>query len=186
MKKIRPTFRTYGMSVLACIITILAGTSRCMAGNNNDTAADILRVVIPATAYGMTFYQNDQEGRGQFSKALLTTVGITYGLKATIKHNGPNGHAESFPSGHAATAFSGASFLHKRYGWELGIPAYAAATFVGWSRIDSDDHDTTDVVAGAAISMLSTYFFTTEQKLDLEVVPTMDDNSLGVKIFGRW
>ncbi len=172
--------------ILACLIAILAGSAPCLAAGNTDNAADILRIVIPATAYGMTFHHHDQEGRGQFSKAFLTTVGITYGLKTAINHDGPNGHQQSFPSGHAATAFSGASFLFQRYGWQTGIPAYAAATFVGWSRIDSDDHDLIDVAAGGAISIISTHLFTTRLDNSLQVMPTISDDSLGVKIFGRW
>jgi len=172
--------------VIACLIAVLTGSTRSMAASGTDTAADILRVILPATAYGMTFRNNDPEGRGQFCKALLTTVGLTYGIKAAVKHDGPNGHTRSFPSGHTATAFSGASFLHKRYGWQLGLPAYAAATFVGWSRIDSDDHDSADVLAGAAISLTSTFLFTTEIGNGLEIAPDATENSLGVKIFGRW
>lgn len=83
-------------------------------------------------------------------------------------------------------AFSGASFLQKRYGWEYGLPAYAAAGFVGWSRVNSDEHDTADVVAGATISILSTYFFTTDKPGDLAVQATGDAHSLGIMLLGRW
>ena len=46
---------------------------------------------------------------------------------------GPNW--DSFPSDTSALAFAPAQFLWQRYGWEYGLPAYAAATFVGWSRV---------------------------------------------------
>jgi len=32
------------------------------------------------------------------------------------------------PSGHTAISFSPAEFLRKRYGWEWGLPGYAAAS----------------------------------------------------------
>lgn len=169
-----------------CLYVLLAGLPDAQAGSNSRVAADVLRIALPATAYGMTFYNHDAEGRGQFWKSFLTSVGITYGLKLAINHDGPNGHARSFPSGHAATAFSGASFIQRRYGWRLGAPAYAAAAFVGWSRVDSDDHDSADVVAGAAISILSTYLFTTKFHKGMEIVPAVKDESIAVKILGRW
>lgn len=57
-------------------------------------------------------------------------------------------------------SFASAEFIRKRYGWEFGVPAYALATFVGYSRVESDQHYTHDVIAGAAIGILSSYIFT--------------------------
>ena len=54
--------------------------------------------------------------------------------------------------------------MRKRYGWEYGVPAYAAATFVGYSRVESKQHFTKDVVAGAGIGILSSYIFTKPYK----------------------
>ena len=57
---------------------------------------------------------------------------------------------DAFPSGHAATAFQGAAFIHRRYGIRRAWPAYVLATFTAWTRVDADEHDTADVLAGAA------------------------------------
>ncbi|MGW8287522.1 MAG: phosphatase PAP2 family protein [Desulfobulbales bacterium] len=130
------------------------------ASDDIELAGDIIRVILPLTAAGMTAYHYDRDGLIQFSKSFLTTVGSTYALKYSINTKSPDGDSHSFPSGHTSMAFSGASFLQRRYGWKYGIPAYAAASFVGWSRIESDNHYLKDVLAGAALGIISTYIFT--------------------------
>jgi membrane-associated phospholipid phosphatase len=150
------------------------------ANDDIELTGDILRFVLPLTAAGMTVYHGDQEGLIQFSKSFLTTVGTTYALKYSINTKGPNGESRSFPSGHTSMAFSGASFLQKRYGWKFGIPAYAAASFVGWSRIESDNHYLKDVLAGAALGILSTYIFTDSYQKQIVATSFVDDGRYGI------
>ncbi len=128
----------------------------------------------------MTLYKNDREGSIQFAKSFATTLGVTYALKYTINAERPNGGNYSFPSGHTSAAFSGASFLQKRYGWEYGVPAYLAASFVGWSRIEADKHYFGDVLAGAAIGVASTYLFTDLYSAGIVVRPCVDNNFSGL------
>ena len=47
---------------------------------------------------------------------------------------------------------------------EYGVPAYAAASFVAYSRVESREHYPRDVVAGAGIGILSSYIFTKPYK----------------------
>jgi membrane-associated phospholipid phosphatase len=70
----------------------------------------------------------------------------------------------SFPSGHTTVAFAAASALtaeamrrHPDGGarWAVGVPAYAAAAVVGWSRMYDNRHWASDVVAGAGFGTLS-------------------------------
>lgn len=132
--------------------------------NDIERAGDIIQIAIPAIAYGSTFYMDDPEGRSQFYKGFATNFAVTHGLKHAINKERPNGGDHSFPSGHTSAAFQGASFIHKRYGAKYAIPAYVGATFVGYSRIQADKHDTTDVIAGATLGTLSSWYFTTEYK----------------------
>ncbi|MDQ3556551.1 MAG: phosphatase PAP2 family protein, partial [Gemmatimonadota bacterium] len=62
---------------------------------------------------------------------------------------------QSFPAGHALAAFALAAALSEEAGspW-VTVPAFGAATLVGWSRIYDDKHWTSDVVGGAAIGTL--------------------------------
>ena len=48
-----------------------------------------------------------------------------------------------------------ATFIQQRYGWQYGLPAYVAASYVGYTRVASDQHYLEDVLAGAAIGALA-------------------------------
>jgi len=134
------------------------------AGDAIETAGDILQYVIPATAGGLTLGYGDYRGTLQFGESFALTEGVTYGLKYTVHETRPNGSSQSFPSGHTSASFCGAEFIRKRYGWELGIPAYAAASFVAYSRVEANEHYPHDVIAGAAIGILSSFIFTKPYK----------------------
>jgi membrane-associated phospholipid phosphatase len=80
---------------------------------------------------------------------------IVLGLKTTVGSQRPNGeNSMSFPSGHTAGAFTWATTVSHYYGLKAGIPAYLAATYVGFARLDDRAHRLTDVVAGAAIGYI--------------------------------
>lgn len=97
--------------------------------------------------------------RHDFLASALRMELTTYSLKFAVPEQRPNGGQQSFPSGHTASAFMGAEFIRKEYGWGWGTPAYLAASYVGWSRVASDNHWTHDVIAGAAIGILSNHDF---------------------------
>ena len=109
--------------------------------------------------------------------ALGRTVVVTKALKFSIDETRPNGGQHSFPSGHTSMAFAGAEFLRKQYGWRWGAGAYLAASFVGWSRVEADQHYVHDVLAGAAIGILANHDFwtyrsdRTEAGLSLAMLP---------------
>lgn len=97
---------------------------------------------------------DDSTGRNQLLLSYGSTIAATYALKYSVGKERPDGSDNlSFPSGHTSSAFSGASFMAKRYGWDVGIPAYIAASFVGYSRVHADKHDWVDVSAGAALAI---------------------------------
>jgi len=61
-------------------------------------------------------------------------------------------HSSSFPAGHAATAFAGATVL--TYVARRAAPVlYAFAALIGFSRVYDGVHYPTDVLAGAAIGV---------------------------------
>ena len=66
----------------------------------------------------------------------------------------------SFPSGHTSAAFSGATFIHKRYGFNKACPIYIVASFVGYSRVYAEKHYWEDVLAGAILAGINTWIFT--------------------------
>jgi membrane-associated phospholipid phosphatase len=145
-----------------------------------------MRTLIPAVAYGTTFYMHDKDGRIQFYKSFFTNLGATYALKALISEERPNGEDDdSFPSGHTSVAFQGAAFIHRRYGLKWALPAYVGAVYVGWRRVDTDNHYTKDVVAGAAIGIASSFIFTKPYH-GFEVTPLADNGVYGLAISKHW
>lgn len=129
-----------------------------------EDTGDVLQLAIPITAGIMTLVKKDYKGTKQLALSYGTTIALTYSMKYLIRKPRPEGrkHFDSFPSGHTASAFSGASFIQKRYGWKYGTYAYILATIVAISRTEAPDgyHDGYDVLAGAAVGIGSTYIFT--------------------------
>jgi len=166
---------------------LLVFSLNLFALNNNSIAkiGDILQVAIPSIAYGTTLYLKDKKGEIEFYKSFATNEIITYGLKYSVNKKRPNGGKHSFPSGHTSASFQGATFIYKRYGLKYAIPAYLGATFVGYSRVKVKAHYTIDVVAGAVIGSLSSYYFTTKYK-NLEVKPVVMNNRYGIELIKKW
>ena len=79
----------------------------------------------------------------------------TGGLKKLTRRNRPDRSSfNSFPSGHTSNSFTWATIAQRRYGWKVGAPAYAVATYVATSRLQSGKHHLTDIVAGATLGYI--------------------------------
>jgi membrane-associated phospholipid phosphatase len=120
-----------------------------------EAFGDIGQYAIPLTALGISLINKDFNGSAKLCIAYLTTIGLTYALKYSINKTRPDDGLHSFPSGHTSSSFCGASFLGIRYGPAYGIPAYTLSCLVGWSRIRSARHYPEDVIAGAAIGIIT-------------------------------
>ncbi len=92
------------------------------------------------------------------------TLALDFGFMRGFKGHG----YQSFPSGHATTAFAAASAVtaetshwidesHWWPGWKLviGTTMYGGATLIGVSRMYHNEHWASDVLAGAAIGTFS-------------------------------
>jgi membrane-associated phospholipid phosphatase len=81
-------------------------------------------------------------------------------VKSITNRERPDGSNHlSFPSGHTATAFVAAEFLHQEYGCKsvwIDIAGYGTAAFVGVARVYKNRHWLSDVVAGAGVGILTT------------------------------
>lgn len=93
-------------------------------------------------------------------KSELIMSALVFPMKAWSKQERPDGsNDQSFPSGHTAQAFVGATFLHKEYGGEnfwYSIAAFTTASSVGIYRVLNNKHYINDVLIGASIGILST------------------------------
>jgi membrane-associated phospholipid phosphatase len=118
-----------------------------------ETSGTAVAIALPLTAAGVALWKQDGTGVKELAEVTALTVGTALLLKYTTHEERPD-HSDdhSFPSDTAALAFAPAQFLWTRYGWQYGAPAYLAAGFVGYSRVDSQQHHWWDVVASAGIS----------------------------------
>ncbi len=114
---------------------------------------DLFQGIIPLYALGLTLFKKDREGSVMFARSYAYTMGTTYLIKYTANTERPNGGRQSFPSGHASSAFAGAWFLQARYGWKQGLPALLLAGLVGWSRVYAKAHWEIDVYGSILLSM---------------------------------
>jgi hypothetical protein len=92
---------------------------------------------------------------GELVQAQLVAQVLTYSIKGTVRRKRPEGGGFSFPSGHATAAFASATVLQRHFGWKVGVPAYAAATYVAASRVQGKRHYLSDVAFGAALGVVA-------------------------------
>lgn len=156
------------------------------AKSNAEKIGDILQIAIPLSAYGTTLYLDDKEGQMEFYKSYGVSLASTYALKYTVREQRPDSNAkDSFPSGHTSSAFSGATFIHKRYGLKYAIVPYLGAIYTGYSRVHSNRHYTRDVMAGALVGVASSWYFTSPYK-NLDMQPVVGANYKGIQVKYKW
>ena len=133
-------------------------------GDSSDpirVVGDIGQISTPLYGLYLTYEISDKNGRIQFYKSSMATILTTHFLKQTIDKPRPDGtNNNSFPSGHTSAAFSGATFIHKRYGFNNTWPVYVVASFVGYSRVYAKKHYWEDVLAGAILAGINSWIFT--------------------------
>ncbi len=118
----------------------------------------------PAAMYvglNIANYKSKEEAFDQAGVFILGTgiyVAATHGLKGLITETRPDGTENTFPSGHTATAFFGATILAHEYRDthpEFVIAGYTLAAATGALRIANNKHWVTDVLMGSAIGIAS-------------------------------
>jgi hypothetical protein len=166
-------------TLLLCVATaqvVHAAEPLSHAQRRVKNVGSVLQYAIPASALALTWIEDprpvpsDAAGHSAFLLmggsprhdlllALARNWVATVGLKYSVDETRPNGQSRSFPSGHTSLSFAGAEFIRKEYGWRWAAPAYVAAGFVGWSRVEAKKHYTHDVLAGAALGILANHDF---------------------------
>jgi membrane-associated phospholipid phosphatase len=140
---------------------------------------------------------------------LLESVMFTQGITQVIKHTvgrarpfankgayhfealkfPPSSYSQSFPSGHAATAFSLASVIAEQYDNRIiDLVSYGVASLAAWARVNDNVHFTSDVFFGG---VLGTWVGKTIVRLnknkddkskELSIHPEIGLNSIGVSL----
>ena len=131
---------------------------------HGDGIDNVLEYVPTAAVFGLKLLGVPAES--SWKRRLTVSVvsfginaAVTSSLKHTIHEMRPDGtDNHSFPSGHTAVAFCGATTLMHEYRkvspW-IGVAGYAVATTVAVDRVRRNRHHWGDVVAGAAIGVAS-------------------------------
>ncbi|MDR1202653.1 MAG: phosphatase PAP2 family protein [Tannerellaceae bacterium] len=107
------------------------------------------------------------KGRNKLGRAAINWGGgmlimgvLVNSIKYSARVMRPDGTSRSsFPSGHTATAFMNATFLHKEYAHVnplYSILGYSMSSYTGISRSMNNRHWLSDILAGAGIGILST------------------------------
>ena len=102
------------------------------------------------------------------SSAAGVSWGVMEGLKSAVDRRRPSGEdTDSFPSGHTSGAFTAVTLANRNLNsirlpgearLSLQITNLAAATAVGWARVEGNKHFPSDVLAGAALGHFLTSF----------------------------
>lgn len=118
-----------------------------------ETVGTGVSIALPVIAAGITLYKHDRKGLFELAAETVLTVGTAYALKNIVRERRPDGSDwQSFPSDTTALSASGSTYLWRRYGWEYGLPAFAASQFVSYSRVQADKHHWYDTLASSAIA----------------------------------
>ncbi|MBD5368347.1 MAG: phosphatase PAP2 family protein [Bacteroides sp.] len=92
---------------------------------------------------------------------VIINAAITWGLKHIVDSPRPDAtDSRSFPSGHTAWAFAGATMIERELGATSSWYTWGAYTFasaIAMERMIDSHHYPTDVVAGASIGILATH-----------------------------
>lgn len=156
------------------------------ASEDMQKSGDALLVLMPLSVFGASMYMDDINGSIELVESLAATAATTELLKyATHKRRPDKDGFDSFPSAHTSVTFSTAAYIHKRYGFENAVLPYIAASYVGYTRVYSKRHYTEDVIAGAAVGVLCSFYFTTEDDT-LRVIPLIGGGYYGVNVALRF
>jgi len=141
---------------------MLANTNLSAFPTSPRDIGDRGRFIIPGTAAAISILMGDFDGLPQLGISELVATGGTEALKFVSQEHRPNGECcASFPSGHTSVVFASASYVHHRYGFFYSIPFYLGASYVGYSRVYALSHYPHDVLAGAAVGIISAWASTT-------------------------
>ncbi|MBD5371060.1 MAG: phosphatase PAP2 family protein [Bacteroides sp.] len=162
--------------------TPLTPVQRTRFEKNIGYSTDVIYAALPTAALVGAIIVQDWEGVKQGIYTAAAAAGASYILKASVRELRPDrADYDSFPSGHSTVAFGAAAFIERRYGWKLGAPAYALATYTAVGRVLARKHYWWDVVAGAAIGVGAAYIFTTPwaRDHDIMIAPGATDTMTG-------
>lgn len=175
--------RLYSAAILAMFV-LHVGDAAASSKSNLQANGDIITELLPLAAFGTAYFKGDSEGEKQWLRDTVINEVLNSSLVLAFNHTSlgtrPNGGHYSFPSGHAAFAFSQAGFLQERYGWTYGAPALVLATAVSYIRVDVGKHHWRDVIVGGALGY-SVAMVTVTPLNAMHLAPIIGPHWLGIR-----
>jgi membrane-associated phospholipid phosphatase len=166
----------------------------------NTKTDDILQFASQAAVFGLDWIGVKSKHGFKDKVGLMLTgsiimLGTVNALKYTTDQVRPDGSsANSFPSGHTANAFLGATILAKEYSDKsilIPIGGYTVAAATGFLRMANNRHWVSDVLVGAGVGIISgevayIVYPWIKEKLggkakskNVVFIPTFDGNTMG-------
>jgi hypothetical protein len=167
------------LRLLLCILAIsssysflyAAKSQNCTAKRQHTRVADFGKTAMPIAALGISLIKTDWLGAA-LSQALAHGLYVANGkFEHKIDKKRPCGCSGAFPSGHMIMYASSASYLHYRYGWQYGLPAYVATLGFSYDRVRNKAHSWGDMLGTFAIVNLITYIVTPRFNCEVEYLP---------------
>ncbi|PKM08077.1 MAG: phosphatase PAP2 family protein [Gammaproteobacteria bacterium HGW-Gammaproteobacteria-4] len=175
------------LAAVLLLVFAVVSSARALDKNDWDDISNVGALSLMGAAVITPTAKGDWDGLGQAALSIGSAGALAEVLKQTFPERRPdNSDNKSFPSGHTALSFASATTLHRRYGWQAGLPAYALATVVGIGRERSNEHHWYDVVAGAALGTASGWLFTDAFNDKVKLVPWADSKGGGVIVAVTW
>ena len=172
---------------LAATSVIVSFNATASNQSDWDHFSDYTAYTLAASSLALPAYDKDMKGLKESAFSIGSAGAISLLGKSLITEERPDHSGnDSFPSNHTSIAFSSATNLYIKYGWQAGLPAYGLASLVAVGRVEADKHYWKDVIAGAAIGSVSSYFFTTPLNDGVSLAPWIDKHQAGLSISMRW
>jgi membrane-associated phospholipid phosphatase len=174
---------------LAASAALATAPAPATAASRNfwDDASTVGDAALVAGALGLPAVRGDGRGALQAAGSIGAAFAATQLLKETFPELRPDGSdRRSFPSGHTSVSFAAAATIHRREGWQVGVPATLLAGFVGFARVRADKHHWHDVIVGAAIGEASGLLITTPRNSNVAFFPWADTQQAGVTVAMRF
>ena len=119
------------------------------------------------------------------SALIITDLSTVFLKLCAADSKSPNGDFYAWPSGHMSSTMAVATVLSDAYGPLVGVPAYAFCVFEGIQRLDSREHQFSDVIFGAGLGFVVAHTIMKEHRPEVgggEIIPWVnpDTGSSGI------
>ncbi len=161
---------------------LMSAQATASTRNTVRNFGDLGQHVVPIAAAGMSVYLKDFQGLKQYAFSSTMIMSAVYTVKYAVDRKRPVSGSCSFPSGHTASAFMGATYISRRYGMRYAWPFYMGAAYVGYSRVYAKKHYISDVMASVGLCVLLNHFLITPSCHHINLCPFLNSKRCGLSI----